>query len=336
MIARGGRRELLAALTAVAGSTLAGTALFGRAARGGPRETARAVVGVRAEIHPEARSLATLGAERIGSGVVIDAGGRVLTIGYLLLEASGVEIRLEGRAVAGEVVAYDGESGLGLVRAKGALDVQPAPLGQASALALGSPLLVISRATRPDARQVTLVDRREFAGYWEYLLEDALFTRPPHPEFAGAALIEPSGAVVGIGSLFVIDAASKGVESPGNMFVPVDPLRAVLGDLLAFGRRQSPPRPWLGLTLREEGALVRVVRVAEEGPAERAGVRAGDLIIAVAGERVGSLAELYRRVWAMGAAGVEVPLDLHGERGIRRVVVASMDRDRWLRWGRTF
>ncbi|MCS6878038.1 MAG: S1C family serine protease [Geminicoccaceae bacterium] len=336
MVPEAGRRKVAGGLALLGGLALAGLLPRTRAARAGVRETARAVVGLRAEIHPEARSLATLGRERIGSGVAIDAAGLVLTIGYLVLEASGIELRAEGRAVPGEVVAYDGESGLALVRAKGALGVQPAPLGRAAELPLGTPLLVVSRATRLDGRQVSLVDRREFAGYWEYLCEEALFTRPPHPEFAGAALVEAGGTVVGIGSLFVSDAAARGVESPGNMFVPVDLLRPILADLLAFGRRQTPPRPWLGLFLREEGAMVRVVRVAEGGPAERAGVRAGDLVIALAGERVGSLAELYRRLWNQGPAGIDVTLDLHGERGLRRVIVTSMDRDRWLRWGRTF
>ncbi|MDW8369371.1 MAG: S1C family serine protease [Geminicoccaceae bacterium] len=335
MTGRTGRRRMMGGLAAAGGLGLTGLGLR-RSARAGPRESARAVVGIRAEAHPEARSIVTLGRERTGSGVLIDAAGLVLTIGYLVLEASGIEIQAEGRTVPGELVAYDGETGFALVRALGPLGAAPAPLGSGTGLPIGTPLLVVSRVGRLDGRQVSLVDRREFAGYWEYLLEQALFTRPPHPEFGGAVLIDETGAVVGIGSLFVTDAVGKGIESPGNMFVPIDLLRPILGELLAFGRRQGPPRPWLGLTLREEGAHLRVVRVAEGGPAERAGVRAGDLVLGLAGERVGSMAELYRKLWGAGPAGIDVTLDLHGERGVRRVVVTSMDRDRWLRWQRTF
>jgi len=328
------RRPVLGGLGALSGLGLLPVA-GRRAAHAGPRETARAVVGIRAEAGPEARSAETLGRERQGSGVVIDAAGLVLTIGYLILEASGIEIRGEGRVVPGEIVAYDGESGFGLVRALGPLGVSPAPLGRARDLAIGTPLFVLARTGGLDGRPVTLVDRREFAGYWEYLLEEALFTSPPFEAFGGAVLIDASGAVVGIGSLFVGDAAGKGVASPGNMFVPIDLLPPILGDLLAFGRRQEPPRPWLGLTLREENGVLRVVRVAEDGPAARAGVRPGELVLGVAGERVGSLAELWRRVRGLGAAGVDVPLDLHGPGSVRRVVVTSIDRDRWLRWRRT-
>lgn len=329
------RRPVLGGIGAVSGLGLL-TFAPRRAARAGPRETARAVVGLRTEADPEARSAETLGRERVGSGVLIDAAGLVLTIGYLILEASGVEIHGESRVVPGEVVAYDGVSGFGLVRALGPLGQAPAPLGRSRDLAVGSPLFVLSRAGGLDGRPVTLVDRREFAGYWEYLLDEALFTSPAFETFGGAVLIDANGAVVGIGSLFVADAAGKGVRSPGNMFVPIDLLGPILGDLLAYGRRQEPARPWLGLTLREENGAVRVLRVAEDGPAARAGVRPGELVLALAGERVSSLAAFYRKLWGLGPAGVAVPLELHGADSIRRVTVNSIDRDRWLRWRRTF
>jgi S1-C subfamily serine protease len=335
MRARTARRRLLGGAAALGGLGLLVPAAA-RRARAGPRETARAVVGVRTEADPEARSAQTLGRERIGSGVVIDAAGLVLTIGYLLLEAAGVEIRAEGRTVPGEVVAYDAQSGLGLARALGPLGVAPAPLGTAAGLVAGTPLLALARVGRLDGRPVTLVDRREFAGYWEYLLDEALFTTPPFEQFGGAVLVDADGAVLGIGSLFVADAAGTGIESPGNLFVPIDLLAPILGDLLAFGRRQAPARPWLGLTLREENGIVRVMRVAEDGPAQRAGVQPGEMVLGVAGERITSLAGFYRRVWGLGAAGVAVPLDLHGGGTLRRVTVASIDRDRWLRWRRTF
>lgn len=329
------RRRLLGGAAALGGLGLLLEAATGPV-RADPRETARAIVGLRVEVDREARSAQTLGRERIGSGVVIDSTGLVLTIGYLLLEAAGIEIRAEGRTLPGEIVAYDARSGLGLARALGSLAVRPAPLGRSAGLPAGTPLLALARVGRLEGRPVTLVDRREFAGYWEYLLDEGLFTAPPFEQFGGAVLVDAEGAVLGIGSLFVADAAGRGIESPGNLFVPVDLLVPILGDLLAFGRRQEPARPWLGVTLREENGIVRVMRVAEDGPAQRAGVQPGELVLGVAGERVDSLAAFYRRVWSLGAAGVAVPLDLHGGGTLRRVTVASIDRDRWLRWRHTF
>ncbi len=329
------RRPVVAGMGAlvICGPLLGGR---GRAARAGPRETARAVVGLRVEVDPQARTARTLGSERSGSGVLIDATGLVLTIGYLILEASGIEIRAEGKVVPGEVVAYDAVSGFGLVRAAGPLGATPAPLGRSGPLAIGTTLFALARVGGLEGRPVTLVDRREFAGYWEYLLDEALFTTPPFEPFGGAVLIDESGAVVGIGSLFVADAAGKGVASPGNLFVPIDLLPPILADLLAFGRRREPPRPWLGLTLREEDGAVRILRVTEGGPAQRAGVQPGELILELAGQPVGSLAGFYRRLWALGPAGVAVPLRLHGRERVRELVVASIDRDRWLRWRPTY
>jgi S1-C subfamily serine protease len=306
-------------------------------ASAGPRETVAAVVGLRAEVPPEARTADTLGRERTGSGVVIDNAGLVLTIGYLILEASAVDLHdASGKRVPAEIVGYDHDTGFGLVRATGHLDAAPVPLGSSGAVQIGAPLLVLSRDGALGGREAKLVSRREFAGYWEYLLPDALFTTPPHPDFAGAALIDPEGKLVGIGSLQVGDATAKDVESPGNMFVPIDALKPILGDLLALGRRDAPGHPWIGVTSQDHAGHVIVRSVADHGPAEAAGVRAGDVVLAVGPTEVGSLAELYRAIWGLGDAGVAVPLRIMRRTGVVDLTVPSIDRLRWLRLNQTY
>lgn len=323
----GGSRGLAAAGLAV-------VALLGLpgAAQAGPREVVEAVVGLRAEVPNEARTADTLGRERLGSGVVIDGSGLVLTIGYLVLEASAVDVYdAQGRRVPAEVVGYDHETGFGLVRAAEPLKVPPVPLGRSADIKVGDPLLVLSRAGRLDGREARLVDRREFAGYWEYLLPDALFTTPQHAAFGGAALVDKEGRLVGIGSLGVPDAAGSGLASRGNMFVPVDALGPILADLIASGQRDGARRPWLGLTTREHAGRLVVVGVAEGSPAASAGVEPGDALLAVGDQPVTGLAEFYRKVWGTGDAGVKVPLKvMRGPRTLD-LDVPSIDRQRWLR-----
>jgi S1-C subfamily serine protease len=302
-----------------------------------PRAVIEAVVGLRAEVPAEARTSDTLGQERLGSGVVIDGEGLVLTIGYLIVEASAVDLYdAEGTRIPAEVVGYDHDTGLGLVRARDPLKARPVPLGRSAEVRIGDPLLVISRAGALAGRETRLADRRDYAGYWEYLLEGALLTTPAHPAFGGAALIDTDGRLVGIGSLGINDAAAAGVASPGNMFVPVDALKPIMADLLAFGKRDGAHRPWLGVYAREVGGHVVVTGVAEDGPAAAAGVEAGDLVLGVGGQPVTGLAEFYRRIWGLGDAGVQVPLQV--TRGPRPLSlrVTSMDRLRWLKLNQSY
>ena len=166
-----------------------------------------AMVLLEATVPEDAFTARGLGTERAGYGAVIDDDGLIVTIGYLILEASQVQVRIaEDTAVAAEILAYDHETGFGLLRASEPLDVTPMRLGTSANLAQGDQLLVAGFGGPPVARAALLVSRRDFAGYWEYLLEDAIFTSPPYPHFGGAALIDAGGELVGIGSLAVADA----------------------------------------------------------------------------------------------------------------------------------
>ena len=291
-----------------------------------------AVVGVRAEIPASARTAGTLGRERLGSGVVIDANGLIVTIGYLVLEACKVEVATRrGQRVEAKVLAYDHRTGFGLLRARGKLEVTPMRLGDATTLAVDDRVLVSSFGGASATRGAVTVSRRDFTGYWEYLLDDAIFTVPPHPLYGGAALVGPQGTLLGIGSLMVADAIPGEDAVPGNMFVPIDRLSPILANLIVAGRGPEPAEPWIGVYADELEGRIVIMRLAEDGPAERAGVRTGDIVLSVAGTPIDSMGGFYRELWATGRAGNEIDLELLTRDGVRRVPVVSGDRYEWLR-----
>ena len=312
---------------------LVNVSLAGRAAADTPVEQlVSGVVRIKVIINPDGRTVGTLGAERTGTGIVIDGEGLVLTIGYLMVEAHAGEIELnDGRRVAAEIVGYDYDSGFGLLRATAALNVRPVPLGSAGDLKSGEKVLVALGGGVERVGPANVAAKREFAGYWEYLLEQAIFTTPPYSDWSGAALINREGRLVGVGSLVVGDTSGSGAGPPGNMFVPIDLLPPILAELMASGRASGPAKPWLGLTTDEkEGGLV-VRRVTEKGPAEQSGVKAGDRIIGVGDARPRSLGDLYRAFWARGEAGVVVPLEIERDGVRQRLDVKSVNRREHLR-----
>lgn len=294
-------------------------------------QVAQAVVRIDSRIPADARTVESLGRERAGNGVVVDSTGLVLTIGYIILEAQEVTLTTAaGKQIPADVVAYDHETGFGLVRALAPLEATPVRFGDSAALSEGEPVLVMGHGGRAQVVGAYVVSLREFAGYWEYLLERAIFTSPPHPNWGGAALINREGRLVGIGSLLVGDAMRGEQTLPGNMFVPTTLLQPVMADLLS-GTVSRPRRPWLGIYSSDAEAGVVVTRIAPGGPAERAGIRAGDVIDAIAGERPGGVADMYRRIWALGDAGVEVPLEIRRDGVTQEITVPSGDRYRYLK-----
>ncbi len=301
------------------------------------KERLAAIVQVDSIVPSNARTAAGLGSHRTGTGVVIDDQGLVLTIGYVILEAIEVSVRgPDGGSMPATIVAYDHETGFGLIRTNTPIDVEPMALGNAGGIGMMEQLLVASRIGRLDAKGVYLVDRRPFAGYWEYLLDEALFTAPAHAEFGGAALIDRQGQLVGIGSLIVGGNASRRTSRAGNMFVPIDLLKPIMDDLLAQGRRADQPHPWLGLFLEEHRGRIFVTRVAPDGPGQDAGMSVDDLILGIDGEVVNSLADFYRTLWQRGEAGIEVPLDVVRGRTAASTIVKTGDRYQYLRLDPTF
>jgi S1-C subfamily serine protease len=288
------------------------------------------IVGLHAIIPPDAFSAETLGTERAGNGVVID-DGLVLTIGYLITEAESVWLhRADGRVVEGHALGFDSETGFGLVQALGDLDIEPLPLGNSADTRLGDRVVVGGAGGRTRSVASQIVAKQEFAGYWEYLLDEAIFTYPAHPNWGGTALLNERGQLIGIGSL-QLERERGGKAEPVNMIVPIDLLKPILEDLRKFGRVNKPARPWLGLYSTEIDNRVVVIGISANGPAARAELKAGDVILAVDGDKVTSQTAFYKKMWALGAAGVDVPLTVHHEGVTFDVTVASTDRFKLLK-----
>lgn len=290
-----------------------------------------AVVNVRAEIPEDAFTASILGTERVGNGVVISDNGLVLTIGYLITEAETIWLTTNrGQVIAGHPLAYDQATGFGLIQPLGTLEAPMMARGSTSRCQTGDEVLVISQGGRAHALKARLVDKREFAGYWEYVLDEALFTAPAHPQWGGAALVDSGGHLLGIGSLLVQEAID-GQTVQGNMIVPIDLLEPILGDMLQTGRSSRPPRPWLGMYTTDAEKNLVVGGLADNGPAAVAGINQGDVILEVAGKRVNDLAQMFRSVWQLGPAGTVVPLTVARRGDVLRFEVKSADRNDFLK-----
>lgn len=274
-----------------------------------------------------ARTADSLGAEREGTGIVIDGDGLILTIGYLVLEAASIlVIGGDNRIYPASVVGFDHATGFGLLRARPAPPCSPVEIGDSDGLVELQSLVVAGHAGAGGVTGAALVSRRRFTGWWEYMIDDALFTAPPRYEHSGAALFDGDGRLVGIASLWVSDVLNAGAAFPGNMFVPINLLRDVLPDLVANGRRRGAGRPWLGLNSEQVEGNVVVSRVLPGSPAELAGLRRGDIILGVGGDSIGGQSEFYERLWSRASAGDDVTLHIVRDKSVRHIIVQTGDR----------
>ncbi len=292
-----------------------------------------AVRSLRARAPADGFTAASLGTEREGNAVLIDENGLLLTIGYLIVETTEIMIGgPDGKGIPAQAVGYDHETGFGLVRTVDPLDVPPLVLSRnVGDIVTGTKVVIAGQGGGEQALLGEVADRREFAGSWEYMLDSAIFTRPLHPRWSGAALLDGAdGSLVGIGSLYVQEIGGSGEIQPGNMFVPVDILAPIYDDLLRLGRPSRPARPWLGMQVTEALGHLVVSGVRDGGPADTVGVMPGDLVTSIEGQEVETLSDMYRKVWSVGNAGADIQVGLVRGPQLIDVVVRSADRQDFL------
>jgi S1-C subfamily serine protease len=290
-----------------------------------------AVVFIRSQVPEDAFTAQVLGTERAGNGILISDSGLIVTIGYLVTEAESLWlVANNGQTVQGDVIGYDHETGLGLVQALGRLAVRPMEVGSSADLRLNDQTILAAGGGRRHALASKIAAKREFAGSWEYLLDEAIFTTPVHPNWGGTGLIDRHGRLVGVGSLFIQEAGPDSTD--GNMVVPIDVLKSILDPMKKTGHTGRPARPWLGLYAADTDDAIVVAGMASAGPASQGGVMIGDEIVKVAGAPVQDLSDLFRNVWGLGHAGVEIPLTVRREEsGAHEIILRSADRADFLR-----
>jgi S1-C subfamily serine protease len=291
-----------------------------------------AIVSLRSIIPVDASTAEALGTERAGNGVIIQENGLVLTIGYLVTEAETVWLKLsDGRSVSGHVLAFDQETGFGLVQPLTRLNLPALSFGDSAAANVGDKVVIAGGGGRAHSVAGHIVAMQQFAGYWEYFLDKAIFTAPFHPNWGGTALIGSQGELLGVGSLQLERTRDGGRVEPINMMVPIDILKPVFDDLVKFGRANRPVRPWLGLYSTELDNRIVIAGLAKRGPARRAELKIGDVVLAVAGKEIRDLANFYRQIWSLGPAGVNVPLTIHREGDTFDVTIKSGERAQYLK-----
>ena len=287
-----------------------------------------AVVGLHTTIPEDRRSAQTLGSEREGHGIVIDDDGLIVTIGYLIMEADTVTVTdIDGHACRPRSSATTTRAASAWCAPTCRRRSSRCPSAIPTALALRSEAYVAGVGGEKATLKVKVAGRREFAGYWEYLLDNAIFTVPAYPLWGGSALIGMDGTLLGVGSLLVQEALGPGAPAfPGNMYVPINRLKPVFEELVENGRLSTPPRPWLGLyTVEHMGQLV-VGGISDGGPADRAGLQRGDILQALNGEVLDDVADFYRKLWASGPAGTAVTLRMERDNDAFEVTVRTGDR----------
>ena len=293
-------------------------------------EELSSVVSLRANIPEDAFTASILGTERAGHGVLIRGSGLIVTIGYIVTEADSIWIVTnKGQAVPGHLVGYDYESGFGLVQSLGNLDIPHIPIGNSKIIEVGSPLVLAGYGGVTESVSASCAARKEFAGYWEYVIDNAIFTSPPHPNWGGAALIGGDGSLCGIGSLYIDQIGSSSLNE-GNLCVPIELLEPVLDELVSYGRTLKPARPWLGMFVSEFEERFMVAGVYNNAPAAIAGLQAGDVVTEINGQKASNLSNLFKTVWSVGPAGSAIPVRVERDGSPLEITVDSVDRrDLW-------
>jgi len=292
-----------------------------------------AIVSITAHVPEDAMTAGLLGTERVGHGVRIRNDGLIATIGYVVHEAENLWIGARDSVVPGFVVGYDFDTGLALVKPSLPLNGPVMPLGRADSLEVGDAVTVVSSGGKEQSIDARVVAKQEFVGRWEYVLDQAVFTTPQHESWSGAALVDIQGRLCGLGSLVIQNFETRAGSCTVNMFVPIELLEPIVDEIVLHGRRLTPPRPWLGMLVHDDQHDLTVVGVYRNCPADKAGLRPGDVIVGIDDEPVVGLANMFRRVWSLGSAGVDVPLNVLRNTEKMQLKVRSGDRAGFQRKG---
>ena len=291
------------------------------------RKIYQSIVKIDSIVPPDARTAKALGTIRGGNGVVID-DKHILTIGYIVVEAETITITLpNGGVVPAELIGYDHTTGFGILKTILPSKLSSLKIGDSDNLNKEETLYVLPYLTEGAPSAVKMVSRRSFTGWWEYFLDKPIYTHPMNSSFAGSALINEFGEILGIGSLYVSDAAAKGIPSPGNLFVPINDLKPILDDLILNGKRTSDVKPYMGLTSNDDTGKVMITRVNDEGPAAKAGFMENDIILKVNKINIPDTENFYKTVWSQGGPGTLLDFEIERNNQIISLKLTTMDRN---------
>ncbi|MEK9653718.1 MAG: S1C family serine protease [Betaproteobacteria bacterium] len=289
-----------------------------------------AVVKVKTFVPDDAFTANILGTERLGSGVLISGEGLIVTIGYIITEAETIWVTTnDGATYPAHIVGYDQASGFGLIQVSQPLSILPVPIEQHCSPQKNEEAYIVSFGGKKHSLTTKISDIREFTGYWEYVLDEGIYTSPPHPQWGGAGLFNNMGNLVGIGSLLLQEGFER--QQQGNLVVPTSILLPILDEMVKYGRSPDKPRPWLGMYTVDSEQKFFVSSLAPSGPAALAGIKEGDQILEIQGQKVNSLANLFRSIWKQGEAGVKISITVSRSGDVLRMEVTSADRNDFLK-----
>jgi S1-C subfamily serine protease len=285
------------------------------------------VVNIHATVPRDHASTRVLGNERMGSGVVVDAGGLILTANYVVMGANKIQVAfVRGRRVAAEIVGQDFEIGLALVRVK-RQNLKVARVAGADTVAPGDAVVAVA-TTAPQERRVAggfITYLGEFEAYWEYLLDRGIMASAPNPGFGGGGLFTMKGDLVGTLSLNLNDIART------SLSIPIDCYRQHASEFLRYGRPVSRPRrAWLGVFAHALDEGVVVAGLVPNGPGEKSGLREGDIIVSLNSAHVVSRRALYVSLW-QHEPGERLTLEVMRDNTLRMVAVTGGDRAEFFR-----
>lgn len=288
-----------------------------------------AVMAIQSHVPESAITADLLGTLRNSHAVQVSEDGLMLTVGYSVLEADEIWItNKRGKTTEGILLANDFNSGIALIKPASPIGTTWFDTANKDQLKAGDTVSIYTSEDNKPMEAVVFA-KEEFAGRWEYLLEEAFYTVPLCEHWSGAALVNNDGKLCGIGSLAIGLASPQGQAIPGNLFIPVELVMPHLEHMALYGETPEDKRPWLGILTEEHDAELHVTGVYSRAPAAKAGIKPGDVILSVENQPVASLAGFFRSVWRCGPAGTEIPLTIRNstDSETRDITLQTIDRN---------